>query len=261
MSQVQSEAPRPAPEMIEMMRRRGMTERALTVVGAQDLTPRMRRVSLSVGGQDAFEPKAGQDLVMMLPDGAGGLGRRHYTIRSYDPATRRVDIDFVLHSRTTPGARFALEAALGQQISAFGPRGRNVIQPSADWRLFVGDETCIPPILAMLETLPAGAQAHAIIETADEADRQPVRSAAEVSVDWISRGGASAQPMSQALIQRLADWTLPPGRGHVYVLGETSTIRRQRHDLLARGLEKDQIFGEGYWRPGRIGGHDHLAEH
>ena len=45
------------------------------------------------------------------------------------------------------------------------------------------------------------------------------------------------------------------------MLGETSTIRRQRHDLIARGMGKEQIFGEGYWRPGRVGGHDHLVEH
>ena len=67
--------------------------------------------------------------------------------------------------------------------------------------------------------------------------------------------------MSAALIERIAAYAPPEGRGHVYVLGETSTIRRQRHDLLARGFAKDQIFGEGYWRPGRVGGHDHLEEH
>jgi NADPH-dependent ferric siderophore reductase len=67
--------------------------------------------------------------------------------------------------------------------------------------------------------------------------------------------------MSQALIARLAAYPFPAGHGHAYVLGETSTIRRQRHDLLACGLSKDQIFGEGYWRPGRLGGHDHLVEH
>lgn len=255
------EAARPAPEMVEMMRRRGLRDWTLTVVGAAPLTPRMRRVSLTVEGTDSFEPKAGQDLVMLLPDGTGGLGRRHYTIRSYDPATRRVEIDFVLHSETTPGARFALGAQAGDQVLAFGPRGRNVVQEGADWRLFVGDETAIPPILAMIETLPAGARAHAIIEIADDAERQAVESAADATVDWISRGGAHAEPMSAALIARLAAYELPAGRGHVYVLGETSTIRRQRHDLLARGLEKDQIFGEGYWRPGRLGGHDHLAEH
>lgn len=254
-------APRPAPEMLEMMRRRGMQERTLRVLEAKDLTPRMRRVSLTLDGTDPFEPKAGQDLVMMLPDGAGGLGRRHYTIRRFDPATRQVDIDFVLHSQTTPGARFALTAEAGDAVLAFGPRGRNVVQPGADWRLFVGDETCIPPILAMIETLPAGATAHAIIEIADDTDRQQVSSPAEITVDWISRGGAHAAPMSQALIDRLAAYQLPAGQGHVYVLGETSTIRRQRHDLLARGLAKEQIFGEGYWRPGRVGGHDHLVEH
>lgn len=69
-------APRPAPEMLEMMRRRGMSEWTLTVVGAELLTSRMRRVSVTVDGDQAFEPKAGQDFVMMLPDGAGGLGRR-----------------------------------------------------------------------------------------------------------------------------------------------------------------------------------------
>lgn len=260
MSEIQAQ-PRPAPEMIEMMRRRGMREWALVVVETSQITPRMRRISLSVTGNEPFEPKAGQDLVLMLPDGAGGLGRRHYTIRRFDPAARRVDIDLVLHSETTPGARFALTASAGDQVLAFGPRGRNVIQPGADWRLFVGDETTIPPILAMIETLPARAKAHAIIEVADDADRQPVSSAADVTIDWISRKGAQAAPMSAALIERLAAWPLPAGHGHVYVLGETSTIRRQRHDLLARGLSKEQVFGEGYWRPGRVGGHDHLVEH
>lgn len=249
------------PDMAEMMRRRGLKEWSLEVVGANQITPRMRRVSLAVRGAEPFEPRPGQDIVMMLPDGAGGLGRRHYTVRSYDPARQQVEVDFVLHSDATPGARFALGAQPGEKVLAFGPRGRNVINPGADWRLFVGDETCIPPIFAMIETLPAGAKAHAIIEIESDADRQPLSSPADVTIDWISREGAHAAAMSQALIERLAAWPLPQGRGHVYVLGETSTIRRQRHDLLARGLGKDQIFGEGYWRPGRVGGHDHLEEH
>lgn len=248
---------RPSPEMLEAMRRRGMTERRLTVTGAAQLTPQMRRVTLRVAGDEPFEPRAGQDLVMLLPDGAGGLGRRHYTIRSYRPEGREIDIDFVIHSQVTPGARFALEAAPGDEAIAFGPRGRNVVQPGADWRLYVGDETCIPAIFAMLEELPPGARAHAIIEVAGPEERQAL-DVANPSIDWIFRGGP-AQPSSPALIEALAARQLPAGLGHVYVLGETSTIRRQRHDLLVRGLAKEQIFGEGYWRPGRVGGHDHLA--
>lgn len=251
----------PTAQIAEMMRRRGLKEWTLTVVETGQVTPRMRRVSVQVDGDEAFAPKPGQDIVLLLPDLQGNLGRRHYTVRRYDPARRLADIDLVIHSQTSPGARWALEAKPGDTVQAFGPRGRNVIQPGADWRLFVGDETCIPAIFGMIETLPAGAAAHAIIEVADEGERQDLAAGAGVTIDWISRGGAPASPMSAALIERLAAYAPPAGRGHVYVLGETSAIRRQRHDLLARGFGKDQIFGEGYWRPGRVGGHDHLEEH
>lgn len=251
----------PSTGIAEMMRRRGMKEWTLTVVGAAQVTPRMRRITVKVEGDGDFEPKAGQDIVLLLPDLLGDLGRRHYTVRRYDPTSGLADIDLVIHSKVSPGARWALEAASGDIVKAFGPRGRNVIQPGADWRLFVGDETCIPAILGMIETLPADAEAHAIIEIADDGERQEPEVEGRATIDWISRGGAHAEPMSAALIERLAAYVPPEGRGHVYVLGETSTIRRQRHDLLARGFGKDQIFGEGYWRPGRVGGHDHLEEH
>lgn len=249
------------PGVLEMMRKRGLREWILEVVATRKLTPRMRRASLTVAGAETFEPRPGQDLVLMLPDETGALARRHYTIRSFDPATAQLEIDIVLHGANSPGARWALEAQAGDKVLAFGPRGRNVVHPGAAWRLYVGDETGLPAIFGMLEALPAGARAHAIIETADESDRQLLTSAADVTIDWISRGGAAAQALSQPLIDRLAAWTPPGGAGHVYLTGETSTIRRQRHDLLARGLvDKTQVFGEGYWRPGRVGGHDHLEE-
>ena len=54
--------------------------------------------------------------------------------------------------------------------------------------------------------------------------------------------------------------SLPKGRGHAIIIGETSNVRAQRQHLLAQGLGKDQIYAEGYWRPGRIGGHDHIRD-
>jgi NADPH-dependent ferric siderophore reductase len=251
-----------SPDVRAMMDKRGLKPWTLEITGARKLTPHMRRVTAKVSGEARFTPQAGQDLVLMLPDEAGALSRRHYTVRSFDPASERLDIDVVLHGAHGLGAQWAIEAEPGQTTLAFGPRGRNTIHDGADWRLFLGDETGLPAIFAMLETLPAGAVAHVILETADESDRQLATSAADVTIDWISRNGAPAQALSQSLIDRLAAWTPPPGRGHVYLTGETSTIRRQRHDLLARGIvDKTQIFGEGYWRPGRVGGHDHLEEH
>ena len=39
-------------------------------------------------------------------------------------------------------------------------------------------------------------------------------------------------------------------------------VRKERFGshVYESGMAKDQISAEGYWRPGRIGGHDHVEE-
>ena len=250
----------PAVDIREMMRRRGLKELNFKVVAASELTPRMCRVTLTADDLEGFDPKGGQDVVLLLPDADGGLGRRHYTVRSYDEARRLVDIDVVMHGDSTPATRWALGSLAGDEVLAFGPRGRNVLSAGADWRLFVGDETAIPGFFGMIEELPSGAKARAIIEIQSDADRQTVEPPADLQIEWLSRGGAHATPTSARLIEALAKFEPPPGVGHIYLLGETSTVRAQRQDLVRRGFPKGNIFAEGYWRPGRVGGHDHVDD-
>lgn len=250
---------RPSPEMVDAMRRRGMVERVLTVVSSTRVTPNMQRVVVTQEGEGDFAPKPGQDLVMMLPDNEGGLGRRHYTVRRYDAATGRIDIDIVLHGETNPGPRWALGAKAGDRVTAFGPRGHVYLRPDADWRAFFGDETCLPGILAMIEALPEGAPATAYIEIEAEADAQTVETLGDVKVEWLVRGGP-AQPMSALLNAEVEAFQPPAGKGHVYIIGETSAVQHQRRGLIARGFPADQILAEGYWRPGRLGGHDHVRD-
>ena len=238
--------------------RRPMTRWPLTVVGATDLTPRMRRVSLVVGETlETFEFRPGQDLVLTLPSDAGPV-RRHYTIRRFDPAEGRLDIDFVLHGRS-PATTWAKGAAIGDEIVAEGPRGRTSVRGAADWRLFTGDETALPGIAAMIESLPAGEHAVAFIEVAGPEEEQPIQTAARLELTWLHRAGPPRAP-SLGLMQALTTFQLPSGVGQACVIGETSTVRGQRQGLIARGLGKEQICAEGYWRPGRVGGHDHIIE-
>ena len=44
--------------------------------------------------------------------------------------------------------------------------------------------------------------------------------------------------------------------------GESSlpNARTMRRELIARGFPKQLISAEGYWRPGRVGGHDHVGD-
>jgi NADPH-dependent ferric siderophore reductase len=144
----------------------------------------------------------------------------------------------------------------GDEVIAVGPRGHTYVR-DADWHLFSGDETCIPGIFAMLEGLPASAKAYVFIEVDSEADILPHDSNADVKIQWLFRRGREVGP-SDIMLNAIHAFELPQGYGFGYVIGETSNVRGVRQHLLARGMPKDRIAAEGYWRPGRIGGHDHV---
>jgi NADPH-dependent ferric siderophore reductase len=240
------------------MRRPPMRVWPLTVVDGFDVTPRVRRLRLIGEAMDDFTWRPGQDLVLMIPAPGSEPVRRHYTIRSYDAPEQRLEIDFVLHGEG-PAARWAQYCELGDEIDAHGPRGRIPSGGDADWRLFVGDETALPAICALAEALPPHARATAIVEVWDKAERQVPTCQANLDIEWFHRAGP-ARATSSLLIERLSLFAPPPGRGQAYVLGETSTVRAIRQGLIARGLPREQIYAEGYWRPGRIGGHDHVFD-
>jgi NADPH-dependent ferric siderophore reductase len=224
---------------------------------AHDITPHMRRLIFSADGLDAFDHCPGQDLVLMMSQAGGEPLRRHYTVR--ERTAENLTIDFVLHGHGGPAERWAREAKPGDRLEARGPRGHTSVNPDAAWHLFVGDETCLPGIFAMLEALPTDARASAFIEVEDAADRQYLDADCDLDLEWLVRGGP-AVPSSQTLIERIALFAPPPGRGHAYIIGETSTVQAIRRGLLARGLDRSQITAEGYWRPGRLGGHDHIRD-
>lgn len=238
--------------------RRGR-EWSLRVVGTSEVTPHMRRVQLTGDVLDEFTPRPGQELVLHLRQGEGEPARRHYTIRRFNPIAKLIDVDFVLHGHKTPGVSWALEAKPGDQLVVNGPRGRIAIAPEADWHLFTGDETALPAIFALAEALPATAKAFIFLEIGGADDKQKLNAKAKVALEWLPRRSTPPGP-SAIVADAVAAFQLPPGKGYAYILGETSNVRAQRHALLARGMIREQIYAEGYWRPGRIGGHDHIRD-
>ena len=229
----------------------------MTVAGAHDLTPNIRRIELLTETPMPWRP--GQDLVLEIPQGEAEPARRHYSIRCLNLPGRELALDIVRHGQGGPGERWAERARPGDRLLAHGPRGRTAINEAADWHLFVGDETALPAIFAMLEHLPRRARALAVIEVGHRDDRQYLDADCDLDLEWQVRK-APAGAASLGLIERIALFAPRPGRGHAYLLAETATVRILRHGLLARGLAKDQITAEGYWRPGRLGGHDHVRD-
>jgi NADPH-dependent ferric siderophore reductase len=170
---------------------------------------------------------------------------RTYTIRAFDPVAGELTIDFYHHGR--PGLTSSWLAGLkpGDPVLLREPRGLYRPRPGADWHLLAGDSVALPAIAVTLEKMTAGMRATVLVEVVDEADEQPLPTAADADIRWIhsSRGGSLP-----AAVRSLA---FEPGVVQAFVHGEGSDIRGlRRHLLEERGMAKDLLSISGYWRRG-----------
>ncbi|WPP00905.1 siderophore-interacting protein [Pseudomonas sp. HR96] len=236
--------------------------RRLQVLKVTDLTPRMRRITLggeqlagflSLGADDhvklmfprnAEEEQALHTMVLGGPKDDGPKpAMRDYTPRRIDLDALELDIDFVLHG-DGPAASWAAQAAPGQFLHIGGPRSSLIVPDIFDSYLLIGDETAIPAIARRLEELPAGRQVLAVIEIENEAERQPLRSAATVEVIWVNRHSSD-----DALARTVADLQLPEGQLYAWIATEAALSRRLRKILLQeRVLDESLVKAAGYWR-------------
>ena len=89
-------------------------------------------------------------------------------------------------------------AKIGDKISVRGPRGGASFREDADWHLITGDECCIPAIFHILETMPAKAQMHVLIEVDSVASQIALNDVREglsaTQITWLHRGDQKAGP-------------------------------------------------------------------
>lgn len=223
---------------------------SLTVLEVVDLGPSLRQIRLAGDALRGFQFAPGQDLMLRFPLERGEPVSRRYTIRRADPVTGTADLNVVMHG-DGPAARWATGVRPGQELTeVVGPRGKITLAPGAEWHLFLGDDTYIPGTLAMLEALPLGKQARAILEVSSASDEQPVSSHGEVDLTWLRRGGSEAGDPGR-LLEEIREWQVPSGAGHVYIAAEVTVALSLRDELLRRGLSRNQVSAKGYWSRGR----------
>ena len=134
---------------------------------------------------------------------------RTYTVRQerLDSVYPELDVDFVLHGdgagHAGPAASWALDAKPGDTLTLIGPNNRAAHCVTAgsysgiEWHpglaqrvLLAGDETAVPAISAILESLPSYVSGHAILEVPEAGDFQGITTAADVEIIWLARGAA-----------------------------------------------------------------------
>ncbi|MEV6998814.1 siderophore-interacting protein [Streptomyces sp. NPDC093982] len=183
-----------------------------------------------------------------LPDDVRAV-MRSYTLRALRRNPDEIDIDFVLHEPAGPASHWASRAAAGDRVLLLGPAiadNRAIrFRPPQDTDLVViwGDETAVPAVSAILETLPAGTRARVWLEVRDAGDIQDLVTEAEAEITWlVEEDGLDAVRAAE----------LPPAeRPYVWIAGESGRVKAlRRHFVGERGIDRRRVTFVGYWRQG-----------
>ncbi|NUR02493.1 MAG: siderophore-interacting protein [Streptomyces sp.] len=190
-----------------------------------------------------------------LPDGVRAV-MRSYTLRSLRHDPDEIDIEFVLHTPAGPASAWAGRAAAGDRVVVLGPavadnRAIRFRPPAGtDLTLIWGDETALPAVSAILESLPAGARARVWLEVHNAGDIQDLVTAADAEITWLVRdAGVEGSPM--ALDDLRADRLPPAGQPYAWIAGESGSVKQlRRHLVQERGMDRRRVTFVGYWRQG-----------
>jgi NADPH-dependent ferric siderophore reductase len=253
-------------ETAEKPKKRPRVPRRVTVRRIQELSPRMRRITFGGDELAGFEwsgPAA--HLKLLFPEaGTGSVGAydpdaprgtqttRTYTPRRFDPSALTLDVDMVLHGEG-PGATWAAQAQVGQELILFGPGRGYQVDPEAAWFVFAGDEVAVPAIETLLEAVPANARVNVFIEVDADNEKRTLAGPSGTDVSWLPRGTNGNGAPGSRLVAALSTFGWPKGNGRVYVGCEAGAVRQLRGTVIeASGLEKDRVITRGYWRVGAV---------
>ena len=162
---------------------------------------------------------------LALPEAERGH-LRTYTARAVEGEgdDRQLVVDFVLHGHgplgplgplgaagaaAGPAGTWAAAAAVGDEVGLLAPRrgherafGGIEFDPGAAGRLvLVADETAVPALASIVESLPACAQGLAIVEVPDATDFLDVRFPPGIERHWIARGARPRGEQTLALLR------------------------------------------------------------
>lgn len=227
-----------------------LKRRRLTVKAVTDLTPSLRRITLTGADLADFETPSADDHVKLFftPDDGGEAIGRDYTPRNFRREALELDVDFVLHESGV-ATTWAKQARVEDELVVGGPRGSTLVKYEFDEYLLVADDAGLPALLRRLEDLPAGAKVTVFAEVQSAAHELPTTTQAALTLRWLHRGDAAAGTTT-LLQDAVGAWPQPTGTVFVWVGAERATAFGIKENLLARGLDADTMRMTAYWTKG-----------
>ena len=217
---------------------------------------------------------------------------RTYTVRAVRPERAELDVDVVLHGvedgHAGPAASWAAAAVPGDRITLLGPDRPGSGRPwGVEWAptaaarslLLAGDETAVPAVCAILESLGGPPRSvTALLEVPEAGDAVDVALPAEATLRWLPRDGAAhgsrLVPAVHAALGELGVastpaappeevddellWEVPEGNAasgcYAWLAGEAGVVKTLRRRLVGDlGVPRGAVAFMGYWRQGIAG--------
>ena len=235
---------------------------SVTIDRIQSITPHMKRITIDGRGLPNLRPGLpAQWFKVFVPAPVSGRSSgRAYTVRRFDPETGALDIDFALHGDSGPVSAWAERAQVGSvfEISDVHPRSGFSVQPATSNYLLFGDETGLPAIGAILESLPAHARAQVFVEVNDAGEEQQLTSRAALTLTWLHRAGDRRQSsISLEVAARAMD---VPECAAIWIAAESGQVAAMRRVLVKeRVLDRGSVYATGYWKRGEADHRDETA--
>lgn len=227
------------------------TPKRVIVTRTQRLSESLVRVVFTGDELAGFDPVHADSYVKLcFPDPAGDPAdrprMRTYTVRSFEPETRELTLDFVVHGDAGLAGPWAAAAQPGDEALLLGPGGGYSPSAGADVHVLVGDESALPAIAVALERVPAQAAVRALVEVHGPGDE--IELARSRDVTWLHRGAGA---IGSRLLDAVTNLSLPDGSAHWFVHGEAGVVKAlRRHLRVERGVPMDRLSISGYWRLG-----------
>ena len=200
-------------------------------------------------------PPAGESKLVMptwsgnqfeLPGGARAPIRT-FTPRYFQRAELELTLDVVLHDHGA-ATDWVRRATVGDEVAISGPGRSEEIDPAARSHLLAGDESAMPAIGQLLESISADHPVDVHIEITHPDARIDLPDHAGVTVTW-HEAEPDASPGEAVVAAVMAVDDLPDA---VWVAGEAASVQRLRKYLFdERGRSRAGVTARGYWKQGR----------
>nr|WP_246461836.1 siderophore-interacting protein [Nocardia transvalensis] len=214
----------------------------MSVAEIEQLTPGFTRVVLSGSAlADYTDPRPADAFKLILPGDAPEPVLRAFTVRRFDSAAQRLTMDVARHEQGSIDWLLALRP--GDTVSLSGMRPEWAVGEGVRDHVLIGDDTAVPAIAAIIESLDASDTVSVYLALSDPADIALVPSHPNLTV---RRLGA---------VTEAAEHTPPPvaaaRRAQAWIAAEAGQVRRVRAHVTDRwGIARADLLARAYWKLG-----------